>query len=49
MGEINLTSLNVNGVRDFKKRAQAFELMKHKKNYVLFIQETHSDVSNAVV
>lgn len=48
MGEINFASLNVNGARDFKKRAQVFELMKHKEIDVLFVQETHSDVSNSV-
>lgn len=48
MGEINLASLNANGARDFKKRAQVYELMKQKKIDVLFIQETHSDASNAV-
>ena len=45
MGEINLASLNVNGARDFKKRAQVFEIMKHKKIDVLFVQETHSECS----
>lgn len=48
MGEIHFASLNVNGARDFKKRAQVFELMKYKKIDVLFLQETHTDVSNAV-
>lgn len=48
MGEINIASLNVNGARDFKKRAQVFELMKRKEIDVLFVQETNSDVSNSV-
>lgn len=39
MGEINIASLNVNGARDFKKRAQVFELMKRKEIDVLFVQE----------
>lgn len=46
MGEISFTSLNINGARDFRKRVQAFELMKHKNIDVLFLQETHSDIDN---
>jgi len=48
MREINFASLNVNGAREFKKRAQVFELMKYKKFDVFFVQETHTDVSNAI-
>jgi len=48
MREINFASLNVDGAREFKKRAQVFELMKYKKFDVFFVQETHTDVSNAI-
>jgi len=47
MGVINLTSLNVNGARDYKKRAQIYETLRCKNIDVSFVQETHSDVLNA--
>ncbi len=46
MGEISSTSLNRNGATDFRKRVQAFELMKHKNIDLLFLQETLSDIEN---
>ncbi|XDV12372.1 hypothetical protein PO909_001067 [Leuciscus waleckii] len=46
MGVVNFASLNVNGARESRKRAQLFELMTQKKIDVLFTQETHSDLSN---
>lgn len=47
MGEIHLGSLNVNGARDCKKRAQIYETLRCKSIDVLFVQETHSDALNA--
>jgi len=41
MREINFASLNVNGARDFKKRAQVFELMKYKKFDVFCTRDTY--------
>lgn len=48
MGDIRIASLNVNGARDRVKRSMMYELMGQKKIYVLLVQETHSDVTNAV-
>ncbi len=47
MIEVCIASLNVNGARNGKKRADLFEVIKLKKIDVIFIQETHSDVKNA--
>lgn len=46
MAEVQIASLNVNGARDFRKRADLFEIIKQKKIDVTLIQETHSDVNN---
>lgn len=48
MGDIRIASLNVNGARDRVKRSMMYELMGQKKIDVLLVQETHSDVTNAV-
>lgn len=40
MGEVNLASLNVNGARDIKKRAQVFELIKNKGIDVFSARDT---------
>lgn len=40
----NFDSLNINEARESRKRAQLFEMTE--KIYVLFKQETHSDLSN---
>lgn len=48
MSDIRIASLNVNGARDCRKRAQIYEVAKQNKIYVLFLQETHSDVKIAV-
>ena len=47
MGDFKIATLNINGARDFRKRAKLFELMKQKHSDVMFIQETHSDEKNA--
>lgn len=47
MSNINIASLNVNGARDSKKRAEIYEF-KQKHFDVLLLQETHSDVQNEV-
>ncbi len=48
MCNIRIASLNVNGARDRIKRTVIYETMNHKKMYVFLLQETHSDVTNAV-
>ncbi len=48
MGDIHIASLNVNGARDCVKRTVMYETMSYKKIDVLLVQETHSDVTNAV-
>lgn len=48
MAEVCITSLNVNGARNIKKRAELFEIVKQKRIDVTFVQETHSDVKIAV-
>lgn len=47
MSNINIASLNVNGARDSKKRAEIYELVKQKHFDVVLLQETHSDAQNA--
>ena len=47
MGDVRVASLNINGARDCGKRAKLYELVKQKRLDVIFVQETHSDVSNA--
>lgn len=48
MSNFKVSSLNVNGARDVKKRVQVYELMKIKKIDVMFLQETHSTKENEV-
>lgn len=48
MSNINIASLNVNGARDSKKRAEIYEFVKQKHFDVVLLQETHSDVQNEV-
>jgi len=48
MNDIRIASLNVNGARDCRKRAQIYEVANQNKIDVLFLQETHSDVEIAV-
>lgn len=47
MGVIRLASLNINGARESRKRVRLFETMTQKNLDILFLQETHSDSSNA--
>lgn len=46
MSNLRLGSLNMNGARDFRKRAIFYELIRQKKIDVMFLQETHSDLKN---
>ncbi len=48
MSEVHLATLNVNGARDVRKRTIIFEVIKQKHIDVAFLQETHSDLKNAV-
>lgn len=47
MGEISVASLNLNIAGDSNKRAALFEIIRQKK-FDVFVQETHSDATNAV-
>lgn len=46
MSHFNISTLNLNGARDVKKRANLFELIKLKRFNVMMVQETHSDTLN---
>ena len=46
MSDFKVSTLNINGARDVRKRACLFEMVKLKKINVMFIQETHSDTLN---
>ncbi len=46
MSNLRLGSLNINGARDYRKRAMLFDLIKKKNIDVMFVQETHTDVQN---
>ena len=46
MSHFKLSTLNVSGARDLKKRACIFETFKLKKMNVMMLQESHSDVFN---
>lgn len=48
MSEVHLATVNVNGARDSRKRTTIYEVIKQKNIDVAFLQETHSDVKNAV-
>lgn len=48
MNEVLLATLNVNGARDVRKRTIIYEVIKQKNIDVTFLQETHSDLKNAV-
>lgn len=43
----DIATLNVNGAREMRKRAEIFEAVKQKKIDVVMLQETHSDLKNA--
>lgn len=47
MSEVNIATLNVNGAREMKKRAEIFEVVKQRRIDVVMLQETHSDLKNA--
>ncbi len=46
MSNLRLGSLNINGARDYRKRAMLFDLIKKINIDVMFVQETHTDVQN---
>ena len=41
MAEMSVVSLNVNGLRDHRKRRLLFDFLKYEKFDVIFLQETH--------
>jgi exonuclease III len=41
MAEMSVVSLNVNGLRDYRKRRLLFDFIKYEKFDVIFLQETH--------
>lgn len=43
MENLHITSLNINGARDSRKKAALYESVKQKRVDVLLVQETHSD------
>ncbi|KAI7804071.1 pol-like protein [Triplophysa rosa] len=47
MCEFNVATLNLNGARDMRKRAELFQVIYQKKIDIIMLQETHSDTSNA--
>ncbi len=46
MCEVNIATINVNGLRVMDKRAEVFEVVKQNKIDVAMLQETHSDLRN---
>ncbi len=48
MSDIRIASLNVNGAGDRIKRTVIYETMNHKQIDIFLLQETHSDVTNAL-
>ena len=46
MQKLKFVSLNVRGLREFKKRKKNFAWAKNKKPNVIFLQETHSAPEN---
>ena len=50
MTELSIITLNVNGIRDYKKRSILFDFLKRGKYDVIFLQETHiSSVDECVL
>lgn len=49
MSSFKISSLNVNGARDVKKRAMVYELIRGKGSDIIFLQETHSNLENEVM
>ena len=41
MAKMSVVSLNVNGLRDQRKRRLLFDFLKYEKFDVIFFQETH--------
>lgn len=46
MSDFRVSTLDLNGAREAKKRASLFELMKLKNINVMMLQETHGDTLN---
>lgn len=42
---MSVSTLNLNGARDMRKRVSVYDLMRMKHLHVLMVQETHSDGS----
>lgn len=42
LAEINVVSLNVNGIRNETKRRTIFNYLKHDNAHIVLLQETHS-------
>ena len=40
--QLNITTLNVNGLHDDNKRKKTYEMMINRKIEIAFLQETHS-------
>ena len=40
--QLNITTLNVNGLHIDNKRMDTFKLIRNRKIYIAFLQETHS-------
>jgi exonuclease III len=43
---LSVVYLNVNGIRENKKRLTVFNIFKHKKYDMVFLQETHCQDEN---
>ena len=46
MQKLKFLSLNVRGLREFKKRKKVLTWLKHKKPNIAFLRETHSTSDN---
>lgn len=48
MSSFRISSLNLSGARDVKKRTMYYDLLKTKCIDIAFVQETHSNIDNKV-
>ena len=46
MGDFTISTLNLNGARDVRKKESLFELVKLKSINVMLVQEMHSKTLN---
>lgn len=49
LSDVNVVSLNVNGLRSADKRRLIFNLLKHQKAHIILLQETHSTAEDETV